>query len=464
MPMYVPASEQLAADAASGKPLSVAAGGTGATSPGQARGVLNETGRADPLMDLSAAMMTKKGAAAFNSISGYVQNNSWIAGSGNPVFSRCGIGIPNNLFMGAASRFLVTLSGGSFVIGGTVNHLFDEVIGRDGGYSIPAGQTGQIEIDIGNAYLYGGGFHVVSFYASVAQTVLVEHFSAGAWVPATVQTGTNATQDNPQRHNAPIHNNTTRYRLTVTAPTGSQAIIRSWEFYPHRNSDGRTHSVLSRLGGVHFAPISHSNAVATEKKNATQTLGVNRWRYGQSTTDNFEIDRHNSSGTKLDSPIVIDQATGLVSFSAGAKLTAAGDALGDYRDKPTFTPSLAGETTAGAPTYAVRFGGYTKVGSRVEVDVDISISALGGMAGPVRITGLPFTSSNLSRRACPLFKQHINNPIGSLAEGLWAVIPANSTFAELHFQRETGDSSRVTAMDFNLSGPARITGTLTYFV
>jgi hypothetical protein len=60
----------------------------------------------------------------------------------------------------------------------------------------------------------------------------------------------------------------------------------------------------------------------------------------------------------------------------------------------TFTPTLYGTTTAGTPTYVTQDARYEIEGSRCHFDIDVEISAIGGMVGNIRVGGLPFTMSN----------------------------------------------------------------------
>lgn len=61
----------------------------------------------------------------------------------------------------------------------------------------------------------------------------------------------------------------------------------------------------------------------------------------------------------------------------------------------TWTPTIAGSTTAGTHTYTTQVGTYVKIGTLVLVQFNLKINAKdGAMAGNVRIAGYPFTSKN----------------------------------------------------------------------
>lgn len=63
----------------------------------------------------------------------------------------------------------------------------------------------------------------------------------------------------------------------------------------------------------------------------------------------------------------------------------------------SWTPTIAGDSTAGSQTYTTRVGRYTKVGTLVQASFFVVINAKdGATAGSIIITGLPFTSKNVS--------------------------------------------------------------------
>lgn len=81
--------------------------------------------------------------------------------------------------------------------------------------------------------------------------------------------------------------------------------------------------------------------------------------------------------------------------SAGGNITVGQLATTDLSDisSGTWTPVLAGQTTAGTQTYTDQHGIYMKIGKIVYVSCSISLSAFDPTtAGNVNVTGLPFTS------------------------------------------------------------------------
>ncbi len=66
-----------------------------------------------------------------------------------------------------------------------------------------------------------------------------------------------------------------------------------------------------------------------------------------------------------------------------------------FYEEGTWTPTIAGSSTAGTPTYTVQNGLYIRIGSMVTVWFDVAYSAISGSpAGDLTLGGLPFTSSS----------------------------------------------------------------------
>jgi hypothetical protein len=88
--------------------------------------------------------------------------------------------------------------------------------------------------------------------------------------------------------------------------------------------------------------------------------------------------------------------------------TAAANALDDY-EEGTFTPTFA--PTSGAftsITYSEQYGKYTKIGNRVDINIQVSLSAVsvGTAGGVIFIGGLPFT---VGAKPCPFSISIVQN-------------------------------------------------------
>ena len=117
---------------------------------------------------------------------------------------------------------------------------------------------------------------------------------------------------------------------------------------------------------------------------------------------------------------------------AGAGITFNGDTateneLDDY-EEGTWTPAFIGTSTAGTPTYGTngQAGKYTKVGNKVTAWAFIHVTALGGAAGNINITGLPFAIDNTGFGASGISVGHADGTLGNSVRAYH-----NTTFLEL---------------------------------
>ena len=81
-----------------------------------------------------------------------------------------------------------------------------------------------------------------------------------------------------------------------------------------------------------------------------------------------------------------------INFPATQVASTDANTLDDY-EEGTWTPSIVGTTTTGVGTYSIQNGKYTKIGNLVTVQMYLTWSAHTG-AGGMRVSGLPFQSSN----------------------------------------------------------------------
>jgi hypothetical protein len=79
----------------------------------------------------------------------------------------------------------------------------------------------------------------------------------------------------------------------------------------------------------------------------------------------------------------------------GTQVSSTGANVLDDYEEGTWTAVLSDGTNDA--TMSAGVGWYTKIGNMVFLLVDIGTSSLGSVSGSIRITGLPFTSANVSR-------------------------------------------------------------------
>ncbi len=145
---------------------------------------------------------------------------------------------------------------------------------------------------------------------------------------------------------------------------------------------------LSTTGGASISAGDSNVTVSDTGSNGTVTVQ----------TDGTERMRITSGGNLLVGTTTNNASGGVIQVSNGitfpATQSASTDAntLDDY-EEGTWTPSIAGTTTAGTASYVVREANYTKIGNLVYFSLFIDYTS-GTGTGNTKITGLPFSSSS----------------------------------------------------------------------
>jgi hypothetical protein len=147
----------------------------------------------------------------------------------------------------------------------------------------------------------------------------------------------------------------------------------------------------------------------------------------------------------------------------GDGATAGGAMLAGPYVAGSWTPTLYGSATAGAPTYTANVGSYEQIGRLVVARFNIAISALGGMAGTVRIGGLPYNSANVAGDVGggPIgFLEGVTLDSGYSFVGL--TVAPNHNFATLYESGSNKTSQEIAVA--NWAAGATVSGVLTYHI
>lgn len=149
----------------------------------------------------------------------------------------------------------------------------------------------------------------------------------------------------------------------------------------------------------------------------------------------------------VDAQFTVGQATdttlaAATPISIPAAIGALQGQLNVIKESGVFTPSVFGITTAGSPTYPTRIGRYQRIGGRCYFSIRISISNKGGMAGTIRVGGLPFVVAANGGASMSVVSSNL-----ALAEihPLNAYTIAGSTNIEFSLLNATGASSFLNA-------------------
>jgi len=142
--------------------------------------------------------------------------------------------------------------------------------------------------------------------------------------------------------------------------------------------------------------------------------------------------------TIVDGNLVIATSGKGIDFSATAG-TGTSELFNDY-EEGTFTPIVKDGPTGNSAT-ATTQARYTKIGRMVYFTislVNINTTGLTG-ANAIHITGLPFTSANISNHNCPA--QVYGSGVTSTAGSLFASVTVNTTYAIVRNGTTTGESA-----------------------
>lgn len=161
-------------------------------------------------------------------------------------------------------------------------------------------------------------------------------------------------------------------------------------------------------------------------------------------------DTNNRVGVGTASPAVAMDVVGQVRASTGILFgsdTAAANALDDY-EEGTWTPTLNFDGASVGVTYASnRNGYYTKIGRLVTVFCYIELTNKGSSTGTPGISGLPFTSANLTSGYTTSGSVWMY-AASSLSGSLTMLLPNNSSNLSLRAITGTGDNFTISNSNF----------------
>lgn len=133
-----------------------------------------------------------------------------------------------------------------------------------------------------------------------------------------------------------------------------------------------------------------------------------------------------------------------IGFPATQVASSDANTLDDY-EEGTFTPTIVGTTLAGAGTYTMQSGKYTKVGNVVSFTIYLTQTAHTG-TGSMRLAGLPFTAagSNSHFAVSIGYLQNCTLPADTIP---MAYVFAGATYIELNTTPLGGGAYATLAMD-----------------
>jgi len=170
-------------------------------------------------------------------------------------------------------------------------------------------------------------------------------------------------------------------------------------------------------------------------------------------TNNTVALKINSSGNQT--------VRGGISFSGKSAIAA--NLLDDY-EEGTWTPTVAGETTAG--TYTLNLASFTptyiKIGRLVHVDAELIFTTATGGVGNLIIGGLPFLYSNGRGVTGPLVHSNFNVAIG--VSDVNIIAKTTSPGSDLYIWESTNNAALKVASITEISTSTNLRFSLTYQV
>lgn len=220
-------------------------------------------------------------------------------------------------------------------------------------------------------------------------------------------------------------------------------------------------TVLSAMGKLQKQITDNLSTLTTHIANVANPHAVTKTQVGLGNADNtsdadkpvstatqtalnLKADAANSALTGTTAANVINLTGGQIAFPAVQSASANVNTLDDY-EEGTFTPTIAGATTAGLGTYTSQVGTYTKIGNMVFFSMFVVWTAHTGTGG-ILVSALPFTSSAAasSFNAVTVWISALTLAANSVAQGY---VETGSTFVRLNQYTVGGSAQTAVAMD-----------------
>lgn len=127
----------------------------------------------------------------------------------------------------------------------------------------------------------------------------------------------------------------------------------------------------------------------------------------------------------------------------------------------TWTPMVYGQTVTGSAVYSTRAGSYARTGNICVANYMVTVSSKGGMAGRIRIGGLPFVP-NYGNTDNEQFMSTASGVVYSGALGLVARSYGGSSSFSIMIRRYSTGLLLTYAEDTHLTDGVQFKGTLIY--
>lgn len=133
--------------------------------------------------------------------------------------------------------------------------------------------------------------------------------------------------------------------------------------------------------------------------------------------------------------------------------------LDDY-EEGTWTPAIGGSGGQSGQVYSIQVGNYVKIGKRVFADFTVVLSTLGTITTNVQISGLPFTSENVTNQNASALISQFTGLTTSVVWLTGTMVP-NTTVIILRMLTAAATGISVVAQA-DLSDTTSLVGTISY--
>jgi hypothetical protein len=227
------------------------------------------------------------------------------------------------------------------------------------------------------------------------------------------------------------------------------------------SNDGRRLTVAGNTNDLSGIGITHLGVAASSIEINTAGAMVFGLNVSDGKTERMRIDASGNVGIGL-TPTSRNntrlQIVDGIGFPATQVASTDPNTLDDY-EEGTFDFGIAFGGSSTGVTYSLRAGKYTKIGNKVTVTGQITLSSKGAQVGNAFITGLPFTVPNVLANASTASLYFANITFANQFQGYGLV---NTTTIALEETTEAGALTTLTNADF--ANNSSIIISFTYFV
>jgi len=222
------------------------------------------------------------------------------------------------------------------------------------------------------------------------------------------------------------------------------------EIVSFRKDNTTVGSINTNAGAFVVKGASTSQPVQLQTHDGNEDIEVDPDGFIKMETAGSERLRIDSSGHVI-APYGVTLGTAVGTYAAA-------NTLDDY-EEGTWTPTVAGSTTAGTATYAVQNGKYTKIGRQVILQFEVGVNSWSvNPVGSIRIGGVPFTAASGQVSTGSIMASDLNfdvtNPVTA------ALYMAGGTEMQIYLTEDDAawDQQSISAEAFSLIS------TITYYV